>query len=288
MSEITNISKTVTWDDVKDDPNAIRISEYGFVVLKEVMGSDATIAESARVSYGDGTKKTSNDRALIRYLINHEHTSPLEMCEARFLISLPLFVSNQILRHRAANLNQLSGRYSIMPDEFFVPTELNIQSKDNKQGRAETVHREVSDKWAEGYAEVLETAKKHYDWAISEGISREQARIGLPLSQFTQMYWKMDLHNLMHFLRLRMDPHAQQETRDYANAIYSLLKPRFPIAMEAFDDYKLHAKKFSRMEIEILKSFIDPSLLLCKDFDSRCEKLGISKRELIEFVGKLS
>jgi thymidylate synthase (FAD) len=284
MSE--DLTKNITWDDVKNDPNAVRISEHGFVVLKETMGSDDTIAESARVSYGDGTKKVSSNRGLIRYLINHDHTSPIEMGEARWLVKLPLFVSNQWVRHRTASLNQMSGRYSIMPDEFFIPEILNYQASNNKQGRDATVDSNISARWLDGYEKLIHDARDHYNDALKDDISREQARIGLPLSQMTVMYWKCDLHNTMHFLKLRMDPHAQKEIRDYAQAMYNLLKPKFPLCMEAFDDYKLHAKKFSRMEVNLLKSILTPTFYNVH-IEQKAKELGLTQREIVEFLNKL-
>jgi len=173
-----------------------------------------------------------------------------------------------------------------MPEQFFFPEEVNTQSKDNKQGRGEKVDATTSMAWKDGYENCIHSCLDQYKDAIASGVSREQARMVLPLSQFTQMYWKIDLHNMMHFLKLRMDPHAQQEIRDYANAMYNLLKPKFPLCMEAFDDYKLHAKKFSRMEINLLKSILTPTFYNVH-IEEKAKQLGLTQREIVEFLNKL-
>lgn len=277
------ISKNIQWEDVQTDPLAIKVGSGGFVVLKETMGTDQTVVESARVSYGEGTKKVSDDRNLIRYLLRHSHTSPFEMCEARFLISCPLFVIRQIIRHRTANVNEISGRYSILPDSYFYPEEINYQSSDNKQGRSEAVDDGMFKEWSDSYNKCVEVCREQYNKAISNGISREQARIVLPVSQYTTFYWKCDLHNIMHFLKLRMDSHAQKEVRDYADAMYKLLENKFPLTFEAFRDYKLNSKTFSSQEIEILKTKLKGVFSL----DST-ELFSLSSREKTEFLNKLN
>ena len=270
------LEKNITWDDVSSDLNAIKVLDHGFVVLKSVYGTDEDICEAARVSYGKGTKSVSDNRNLIRYLIRHKHTSPLEQAEVKFLIKLPIFVMRQIVRHRTANLNELSGRYSILPDEYYVPENFHEQSKDNKQGSAGVSSN--SDEFVRQYRQNVESSFKIYNDMINSGISREQARIILPVSVYTTCYWKCDLHNLMHFLRLRLDSHTQFETREYANAMYSLVRNKFPICFEAFEDYVLNSKTFSDKEFKSIENF-----------QINQEKLNdLSSRERKEFLEKLN
>lgn len=277
---------TITWDDIKNDSNAVQVLDKGFVYLKSVYGEDSTVCEAARISYGKGTKTVSDDRKLIRYLLNHDHTSPLEQVSATFILKLPMFVLSQLIRHRTLKANIYSGRYSIMPDEYFIPDNVNYQSTDNKQGRGETVDTKTSMLWKDGYEDCIEKCTDHYKDAIKDNVSREQARIVLHASQYTIGIFQCDLHNTMHFLKLRMDPHAQKEIRDYANAMYNLLKPKFPLCMEAFDDYKLHAKKFSRMEVNLLKSILTPTFYNVH-IEQKAKELGLTQREIVEFLNKL-
>jgi thymidylate synthase (FAD) len=282
MSELT---KNIVWDDVKNDPLAIKVLDHGFVVLKETMGTDATIAESARVSYGQGTKSVSGDRNLIRYLMRHQHTSPFEMAEARFLVKVPVFVWRQWIRHRTANVNELSGRYSELPDEYFVPEQWRSQSVTNKQGGEEPMEYDRWDTGAGLHTEDL--AFLEYRSRLEAGVSRELARTCLPVSHYTMAYWKCDLHNMFHFLKLRMHAHAQVEIRVYADAIYNLLSQKFPIAFEAFNDYVLNAMTFSKTELELIKSMLKPNSFSYFS-ETEAEKVGISKREIQEFAKKIS
>lgn len=283
MEELT---KNIVWEDVKNDPDAVKVLDHGFVVLKETMGSDATIAESARVSYGSGTKTISDDRNLLRYLMRHKHTSPFEMAEARFLVKVPVFVWRQWIRHRTANVNELSGRYSELPEEFFSPEKWREQSITNKQGGENPIEYSPLMFDEDGRylvpKKVEELCFNEYDNRLEAGISRELARTCLPVSHYTIAYWKCDLHNLLHFLKLRMHPHAQKEIRDYGDAIYKLLKEKFPITMEAFDDYVLNSINFSKQEMLILKQ-----LLNNKQFESIDNTHNLSKREMSEFLTKL-
>jgi len=285
-----------TWKDVKDDPNFVQIHEFGFVGLIDTMGDDAAIAQAARVSYGAGTKSVSDNRNLLRYLVRHKHTSPLEMAEVKFIIKCPIFVMRQLVRHRTANLNEYSGRYSEMSDEFYTPTEdyMAPQSLTNKQGRAgelnpadkkfiTRIFRDVYDYTYGVYKRFLGQDKDfiagvpHFSDEF-EGMSRELARTILPVSNYTECYWKCDLHNFFHFCRLRMDSHAQREIRDFATAMYNLAKPYFPLAAEAFEDYIFHSKTLSRMDILALRD------MLHGNFEESSEKYGMSKRELVEFI----
>ena len=238
-----------------------KLHEHGFVRLIDVMGDDNSIADGARVSYGAGTRSVSDNRGLIRYLFRHKHTSPLEMVEVKFHLKLPIFVMRQLVRHRTASLNEYSGRYSIMSDDCYEPSDdyLQPQSKSNKQGR----DGELSDTWKKSYKQriqdITNKAKIAYKFLIGNesishgGLSRELARTVLPVSNYTECYWKIDLHNFFHFCRLRMDDHAQQEIQDYAKVMYEMVKPEVPIAAEAFEDYSLNSISLSRMEKNVLQ-----------------------------------
>ncbi len=199
----------------------------GFVRLVDYMGGDESIVQAARVSYGKGTKTVSEDRILLRYLMRHLHTTPFEMVELKFHIKLPIFVARQWIRHRTANVNELSGRYSIMKDEFYIPSvdSLKLQSIRNKQGRSEeNISPELQQKVLDLLLQDQKTTYEHYEEFLNDNIARELARINLPLSLYTEWYWKIDLHNLFHFLHLRMDKHAQYEIRVYAETIGEIVK----------------------------------------------------------------
>lgn len=225
--------------------NGISIPPHGFVNLLDVMGDDAAIEQAARVSYDKGTRPLRDTENLIRYLYNHRHTSPFEQVEFKFLIKMPIFVARQMVRHRTASLNEVSGRYSELPNEYFFLERsvlfeeegkefvyLPAQSKANKQGRADEVKvpLELFLEWNR----LAEDAHKIYEQLCKSGVSRELARLHLPLSTYTTWVWKMDLHNLLHFLRLRLDKHAQEEIRDVARAIFVLAYPHCPIAFNCF------------------------------------------------------
>ena len=213
---------------------------------------DAAIVQAARVSYGQGTKSVSDDRALVRYLMRHKHTTPFEMVEFKFHIRAPIFVARQWLRHRTASVNELSARYSVVPDEYFLPDELRKQSTARGQGGEEPY----------GPADLLILKQKAscdmafhtYEEMIAKGVSRELARTHLPQSTFTEFYWKINLHNLFHFLELRIDDHAQKEIRDLAKQVYELIKPICPVACEAFEDFRLGSVTLNRLEIEAIKN----------------------------------
>lgn len=273
----------------------IKIHDHGFVGLVDHMGSDAAIVEAARVSYQTGTKATRTDRALIRYLMRHKHTSPLEMCEVKLHIRAPIFVLRQWLRHRTARVNEESGRYSEIREMFFSPAlgDLAPQSLDNKQGREGEfpLHKQKA------IRNVIE-ANNEYSYAsykalLGEDLARELARITLPLTAYSSLYWKIDLHNLLHFLALRTDSHAQKEIRDYADAILEIIRPLFPYAVEAWEDYQQQAKTLSRMDLDLLAALIRRSNIktqwIAMVEENRgekvlAEKFGMSGRELRDFV----
>ncbi len=264
--------------------------DKGFVRLVDVMGSDAAIVQAARVSYGAGTKKVNEDRGLIRYLMRHAHTTPFEMVEFKFHVKLPIFVARQWIRHRTANVNEYSGRYSVMRDEFYIPevAQIRPQSASNKQGRADETLSDAET------AEILtllqggqERAYDDYETLLEKNFARELARINLPVSQYTEWYWKIDLHNLFHFLRLRMDAHAQYEIRVYAEAMAEIVREIVPLAFEAYQDYALNAVRLTNPEINAMKRLlanVDTAVLT----DEVLAEAGLSKREMEEFRGKLA
>lgn len=233
----------------------IPVLDKGFVRLVDYLGGDQRIVQAARVSYGSGTKSFRQDRALIHYLLRNWHTSPFEQVILTFHTKMPIFVARQWVRHRTARLNEISGRYSVMKDEFYVPSPEHIrpQSQDNKQGRSEErfsaeTEAEVIRLFSEEQSQVYGTYQKLLDL----GLAREIARNNLPLSLYTEWYWQIDLHNLFHFLRLRMDAHAQYEIRAYAEALAQCAKAVAPIAYEAFEEHVLGSVTFSKRECEAL------------------------------------
>lgn len=285
-------------DPSASDANVIRCLDHGFVRLVDVMGDDASIVQSARVSYGQGTKSVRADRGLIHYLLKHRHTTPFEMVEFKFHCKMPVFVARQWIRHRTANVNEISGRYSIMEDTFWEPTaeEMRTQDTQNRQGSHETpIAGNVGAQLAAQYRADQRMLYEHYQSAIAAGVAREVARVNLPLSLYTEWYWKIDLHNLLHFLKLRVDPHAQKEIRVYAEAMAQFVKARCPIAWEAFEEYHLHAADFSRAERQLLGATLVRHNLLAPLLDARRAQLqadGVSvktiERELAELEKKLA
>lgn len=262
-----------------------KVLNHGFVRLVDYMGGDESIVQAARVSYGKGTKSVSEDRTLIRYLMRHQHTTPFEMVEFKFHIKLPIFVARQWIRHRTANVNEYSGRYSIMPEEFYVPEEtvIKYQSTSNKQGRDnEEVPPEIRQRVLEILLEEQKSAFKGYQEMLDYNIARELARINLPLSLYTEWYWKIDLHNLFHFLKLRMDKHAQYEIRVYAEKMAEIVKAVVPMAYEAFEDYVLNSVTFSKNELLLLKKYLPENF-----DDAELEQFDFSKYEKTEIKDKL-
>lgn len=264
--------------------------DHGFVRLVDYMGDDSSIVQAARVSYGTGTKKVSEDRGLIRYLLRNAHTTPFEMCELKFHCKMPIFVARQWIRHRTANVNEYSARYSEVKDEFYLPDPdvLKKQSSENRQGRGEELtdaqKRRALYLLRADYAQEYST----YEQLLGElELARELARIGLSVAAYTQWYWKIDLHNLFHFLRLRLDGHAQYEIRVYGEAMAQIIKDAFPIAWEAFEDYRLRSMNLSRLEIEALqerKWMQYGTEEAVKNYYQ--ERFG-NKREAEEFLAKL-
>jgi thymidylate synthase (FAD) len=237
----------------------IDVLDHGFVRVIDYMGDDAAVVQAARVSYGKGTKAVREDRGLIRYLMRHRHTTPFEMCELKLHVKLPIFVARQWIRHRMASVNEASARYSVLDREFYLPRpeDLATQSRDNKQGRGEALSPEAA-------AEVLRLLEddalrvhRTYTRLMDEHqLARELARMDLGLNTYTQWYWKIDLHNLLHFLALRMDAHAQWEIRAYADQIGALVADWVPLCWEAFRDYRLGALTLSRGEVDVVRAML--------------------------------
>lgn len=238
-----------------------RILEHGYVVLVDYMGDDGAIVQAARVSYGMGTRNVHDDRGLIRYLMRHRHTTPFEMVEFKFLVRLPIYVARQWIRHRTASVNETSLRYSIAPDEYDIPAASSVQaqSKVNRQGRGGALPTETVERFRAELTRVSSDAYKVYTSALEAGVARETARMVLPVNFYTEWYWKIDLHNLFHFLTLRLDDHAQEEIRLYARALAGAVRAVTPVAYEAFEDFALKAVSLTRREKLALRGLLDGS-----------------------------
>ncbi len=231
------------------------VLDEGFVCLVDVMGDDPAVVQAARVSYGEGTKKVSDDRSLIRYLLRHRHTTPFEMAELKLLVRVPMDCWRQWIRHRTANVNEYSTRYSLAIDAMQTtsPDDWRTQATQNRQGSGDCLDPGHGQPLSNSEAEFQHRARELYEQRIALGVAREQARKDLPLSTYTEAYWKCDLHNLLHFLALRMDDHAQLEIRQYATTIgQQIVQPLFPIVWEAFVDYRLEGMLLSRLEREVI------------------------------------
>lgn len=273
----------------------IPVLDYGFVRLVDYMGSDASIVQAARVSYGKGTKRKSEDKGLIFYLMRHYHTTPFEMCEIKFHVKVPIFVARQWVRHRTANINEYSARYSILSKEFYMPDPAHMaaQSASNNQGR------EVDPMPADQVNSLLTLLRRDslqcYDTYLAhmnltesgdvmdeerDGLARELARMNLTLNYYTEFYWKIDLHNLFHFLRLRGDSHSQWEIQVYARAMQDVVKAWVPMAFEAFEEYRQGSASFSKSALSVVKKLIRGEAV-------RREETGLSQREWSEMMATL-
>ena len=272
------------------------VLDHGFVALVDYMGTDDSVERAARVSYGYGTRKVSRTRGLIRYLRRHLHTTPSEMVEFKFHCAMPMFVARQWVRHRTASVNEYSGRYSLMPLLFYSPgqDQFALQSATSNQGRAPgsvspEFYREAMRRWRE----VRAQAAGDYGWLVGQNVARELARIDLPLSTYTQWYWKIDLHNLLHFLTLRVDDHAQWEIREYGRVIAGMVKRVAPLSYEAWVDYQVMGDKLSHGEIRALSRLVaaDGEGLAARPgaglSNEELAGLGLSGREIREFKEKL-
>ncbi len=260
------------------------VLDHGFVRVIDYMGDDSAIVQAARVSYGAGTKHVSNDEGLIRYLMRHWHSTPFEMCEVKFHVKLPVFVARQWIRHRTANVNEYSARYSILDREFYIPEPgaLAAQSTVNNQGRGAVLEGAEAARVLEMLKSDAGRAYDHYEAMLSQdgqqGLARELARMNLPANVYTQWYWKVDLHNLFHFLRLRADAHAQYEIRVYAELMCKLVADWVPIAYAAFADYRMGGVSLSAKGIEVLRRRLAGEAVTQ-------EMSGMSKGEWREFEG---
>ena len=273
------------------------VLDHGFVALVDYMGTDECIERAARVSYGYGTRKASLTRGLIRYLRRHLHTTPSEMVELKFHCCMPMFIARQWIRHRAANVNEYSGRYSLMPMLFYTPAaeQLQTQSRTNNQGRSGTqvtdaTYAEAARRWNG----IRDASRSAYEWMTGEDVARELARIDLPLSSYTQWYWKIDLHNFLHFLKLRVDTHAQWEIQEYGRVMAGMLKRVAPLSYEAFIDYDVCGARLSRMELDALRRLVSVEgdglrANAGAGVDAAgLEALGLAKREARELLTKLT
>jgi thymidylate synthase (FAD) len=265
---------------------AIPVLDHGFIRVIDYMGDDAAVVQAARVSYGRGTRKTSEDEGLIRYLMRHWHSTPFEMCEIKYHVKLPIFVARQWIRHRTANVNEYSARYSIMDKDYYLPApeQLALQSSDNRQGRGDVLDPETAARVLDLLRADAEQTYSHYEDMLDEdkiGLARELARMNLTLNTYTQWYWKTDLHNLFHFLRLRADAHAQYEIRVYAEAMLQTVAAWVPLSYAAFRDYRLGAVTFSAKMLAALKK-----MLAGEPIDQPTS--GLSKREWTEFLAALN
>ncbi|SFM41311.1 FAD-dependent thymidylate synthase [Shimia aestuarii] len=267
--------------------SAIPVLDHGFVRVIDYMGDDAAICQAARVSYGKGTKSVQNDEGLIRYLMRHWHSTPFEMCEIKLHVKLPVFVARQWIRHRTANVNEYSARYSILDREFYIPApeHINAQSVVNNQGRGDVLQGDEAKRVLEILKADSARCYDNYEAMISDdgqaGLARELARMNLPANIYTQWYWKVDLHNLLHFLRLRADAHAQYEIRVYADAICNVVADWVPAAYRAFEDYRMGAVTMSAQMMDCLRRML-------KGETVEQENSGLSAREWREFQDMLS
>ena len=265
-----------------------KVLDHGFVRVIDYMGNDMSIVQAARVSYGEGTKKSRDDKSLIYYLMRHWHSTPFEMCEVKLHVKLPVFVARQWIRHRTANVNEYSARYSILDNEFYIPKSENLasQSSSNNQGRGDVLEGEEANKVIQILKSDSLRSYKSYEKMLSKenkkGLARELARMNLPTNIYTQWYWKTDLHNLFNFIRLRNDLHAQYEIRVYAEKIAELVKKWVPFAFEAFEQYQLNSSHLSSNGLSCIKR-------LMKGEDVSQDNSGMGKREWKEFceiIGK--
>lgn len=269
------------------------VLDHGFVRMIDYMGSDQSIVQAARVSYGSGTKQLRQDKGLINYLLRHKHTTPFEMCEIKFHIKLPIFIARQWIRHRTANVNEYSARYSIMGKEFYLPERQNLcaQSETNKQGRAQTLSEEEADRVISLLKQDALNCYDHYEEMLNldnegnvldenkQGLTRELARMNLTLNYYTEWYWKIDLHNLLHFLALRADSHAQYEIQEYARTMLAMVEKWVPFTYQAFMDYRQNSFNCSAQMTEVLKRKINGE-------NVTKENSGLSAREWSELAAK--
>lgn len=273
----------------------IKILDHGFIRVIDYMGNDSSIVQAARVSYGSGTKKVNQDKGLISYLMRHYHNTPFEMCDIKFHIKLPIFIARQWIRHRTASVNEYSARYSILGKDYYIPEQdqMAVQSKTNMQGRGEVLSTEDAKKVQQLLIEDAENCYKHYEGMLNEDqegntvdeaspkLARELARMNLTMNYYTEWYWKINLHNLLHFVRLRADDHAQYEIRVYAKAILEIIEKWVPFTYDAFVEHRMNSANISRKGLVVLKK------MLAGEQVSQ-EESGMSKREWAELMATIS
>jgi len=291
QSQQNTTKRTVSVELEKILYEAISVLDHGFIRVVDYMGEDSSIVQAARVSYGKGTKKVSTDSGLIKYLMRHRHTTPFEMCEIKYHIKLPIFIARQWIRHRTANVNEYSARYSILDKEFYLPDSKHLaaQSKSNRQGRGDIIEGDQAKQVLELLKNDAEKTYENYETMLNErydgsvidekkvGLARELARMNLTLNTYTQWYWKTDLLNLINFLKLRADSHAQYEIRAYADSMLDTLKKWVPITYEAFMDYRVGGTEISAKGKTVIQKLI-------KGESVSMEKSGLSKREWNELM----
>lgn len=282
----------------------IPVLDHGFLYLVDYMGNDQAIEQAARVSYGGGTRSVNETTGLIRYLMSNRHTTPFEMAEMKFHMKLPLVIAAQIVRHRTANLNQLSARYSILDEEFYIPDAevIGVQSSSNRQGRGEGVDPQLAEEFQNSLRALNAAGYQNYEHFLNDDghgkpkdlersmIARELARLGLSQNIYTQWYWKCDIHNIFHFLGLRMEKHAQWEVRQYANAMGRIVADAFPIAWKAFEDYELNATGLSQPEQQVLQILLEQRgvSFTNEEIGAVAEQVGLTnKRERGALTSKL-
>jgi thymidylate synthase (FAD) len=271
------------------------VLDHGFVSLVDYMGSDEDVERAARVSYGYGTRRSNQTRGLIRYLRRHKHTTPSEMVELKFHCAMPIFVARQWIRHRTASVNEYSGRYSLLPLVFYRPEaeQMALQSEHNRQGRqAEPLDAATYAEAVARWDRLRREAAADYEWLVASDVARELARIDLPLSVYTQWYWKIDLHNLLHFLTLRVDAHAQYEIRAFGRVMAGMVQRVAPLSFEAWLDYDLYGDRISRGELEALRRLVavDADAIVARAERlgrPELETLGLARREIDELQAKL-
>lgn len=282
MSSATKSRESKMERVCKEDIDALigkrfKVLNKGFIMLVDYMGDDSSIVQAARTSYGKGTEKLRSEEGLIRYLLRHQHTTPFEMVELKFFAKMPLFVARQWIRHRTASINEYSGRYSEMLSDYYIPTlkDIHTQSKSNRQGRENTgLSNNIKSEFKRDVIETSERSYALYKKYIDAGVAKELARIVLPVNFYTQWYWKANLHNILHFLNLRMDPHAQLETRKYADAMANIVKKVVPITYKAFEEFMLEGVSLSSKEQNALGSIMEGKKLY-----KSCEDAGLMLRK---------
>lgn len=296
INEIFQTKRVVSPELEKILYEKLKVLDHGFIRVIDYMGNDSSVVQAARVSYGKGTKQVSQDKGLIHYLMRHRHTTPFEMCELKIHVKLPIFVARQWIRHRTASVNEYSARYSILSKEFYLPEREHIaeQSKINKQGReSNAVPAEIADQVLAMLKDDASRCYDNYKYLLNENelgevvnpenisLSRELARMNLTLNYYTEWYWKTNLHNLLHFLSLRADSHAQFEIRVYAELLLDIVKKWVPISFEAFEEYRLNGAFFSGKGLKLIKNLIQGK-------EISFEESGMTKREWQEFYAVIN